>query len=126
MFKRLRLRNLLDDLPWHARAVETLFTRFPVELFIRSDKSPGFAQNFGQSAREQFKSERHNMSEHIKIASKIYDIVGEFVAQRAEKRSGVKRDELPKKDGTIDWILPTAGRAITLRRGKKRLPTLPR
>ena len=103
MFKRLRLRNLLDDLPWHARAVETLFTRFPVELFIRSDKSPGFAQNFGQSAREQFKSERHNMSEHIKIASKIYDIVGEFVAQRAEKRSGVKRDELPKKDGTIDW-----------------------
>ena len=103
MFKRLILHNLLDELPWHARAVETMFTRFPVELFIRSDKSPGFAQNFGQSAREQFKSERHNMSEHINIASKIYDIVGEFVAQRAEKRSGVKRDELPKKDGTIDW-----------------------
>ena len=103
MFKRLLLHNLIDDLPWHARAVETLFTRFPVELFIRSDKSPAFAQNFGLSAREQFKSERHNMSERINIASKIYDIVGEFVAQRAEKRSGVKRDELPKKDGTIDW-----------------------
>ena len=37
------------------------------------------------------------MSDQLKIASKVYDMVGEFVAQRAEKRSGFKRDELPKK-----------------------------
>ena len=107
MFKRLLLHNLLDELPWHVRAVETLFTRFPVELFIRSDKSPGFSQNFGLSAREQFKIERNNMSEQINIASKVYDFVGEFVAQRAEKRGGVKRDELPKKDGKVDWSAPS-------------------
>ena len=109
MFKRLLLRNLLDGLPWYARAAETLFTRFPVELFIRSDKSPRFAQNFGSSAREQFKlKERNDMSEQINIARKVYDIVGEYVAKRAEKRSGVKRDELPKKDGKVDWSTPSA------------------
>ena len=106
MFKRLLLHNLLDDLPWHTRAADTLFNRYPVELFIRSGESPGFAQNFGPSAREQFKIERNNMSEQINIASKVYDFVGEFVAQRAEKRSGVKRDELPRKDGKIDWSTP--------------------
>ena len=46
------------------------------------------------------------MSTHINIASKVYEMVGEFVAQRAEKRSGFKRDELPKKDGKIDWSNP--------------------
>ena len=104
LFKQLLLHNLLDGLLWHTQAADTLFTRFPVELFIRSAKSPGFAQNFGLSAREQFRNERNEMSDQINIASKIYGIVGEFVAQRAEKRSGVKRDELPKKeDGKIDW-----------------------
>ena len=107
LFKRLRLRNLLDGLPWHARVTDTLFNRFPVELFIRSAKSPGFAQNFGLSSREQFRNERNEMSDQINIASKIYDMVGEFVAQRAEKRSGIKRDELPKKDGQIDWSSPS-------------------
>ena len=107
LFKRLLLRNLLDCLPWHARAAETLFTRFPVELFIRSGKSPGFAQNFGLSSRGQFRNERNDMSDHINIASKVYGMVGEFVAQRAEKRSGVKRDELPKKEGKIDWSNPS-------------------
>ena len=104
LFKRLLLRNLLDGLPWHARVADTLFNRFPVQLFIRSGKSPSFAQNFGQSAREQFRNERNDMSDQINIASKVYHMVGEFVAQRAEKRSGFKRDELPKKDdGKIDW-----------------------
>lgn len=103
LFKRLLLRNLLDGLPWYARAAEILFTQFPVELFIRSGKSPGFAQNFGSSARERFRIERDNMGERINIASKVYDIVGEFVARRTEKRSGVKWDELPKKVGEVDW-----------------------
>ena len=108
LFKRLLLCNLLDGLLWHARATDTLFSRFPVELFIRSAKSPGFAQNFGLSAREQFRNERNEMSDQINIASKVYDMVGEFVAQRAEKRSGFKRDELPKKeDGKIDWSSPS-------------------
>ena len=108
LFKRLLLRNLIDGLPWHARAADTLFNRFPVELFIRSAKSPGFAQNFGLSAREQFRNERNEMSAQINIASKVYDMVGEFVAQRAEKRSGFKRDELPKKeDGKMDWSSPS-------------------
>ena len=107
LLKRLILGNLLDGLPWYARAAETLFTRFPVELFIRSAKSPGFAQNFGLSAREQFRNERNEMSDQINIASKVYDMVGEFVAQRAEKRSGFKRDELPKKSGKIDWSNPS-------------------
>ena len=103
MFKRLLLHNLLDGLPWYARVAETLFARYPVELFIRSEKSPGFARNFGWSAREQFKIERNNMSERVNIARKVYEFVGEFVAQRAEKRSGAKRAELPKKDGKVDW-----------------------
>ena len=107
LFKRLILRNLLDGLPWHTRAADTLFSRFPVELFIRSAKSPGFAQNFGLSSREQFRNERNEMSDQINIASKVYDMVGEFVAQRAEKRSGFKRDELPKKNGKIDWSNPS-------------------
>ena len=47
------------------------------------------------------------MSDQINIASKVYDMVGEFVAQRAEKRSGFKRDELPKKSGKIDWSNPS-------------------
>ena len=110
LVKRLLLRNLLDGLPWNARAADMLFNRFPVELFIRSSNSPGFAQNFGLSTREQFKITRDDMSEQINIASKVYNFVGEFVAQRAEKRSGVKRDELPKKDGKIDW---SASSAIT-------------
>ena len=107
LLKRLLLSNLLDGFPWYARAAETLFTRFPVELFISSAKSPGFAQNFGLSAREQFRNERNEMSDQINIASKVYDMVGEFVAQRAEKRSGFKRDELPKKSGKIDWSNPS-------------------
>ena len=107
LFKRLLLRNLLDGLPWCARAAEILFTQFPVELFIRSGKSPGFAQNFGSSAKEQFRIERNDMSEQINIASKVYDIVGEFVARRTEKRSGVKWDELPKRDGKVDWNIPS-------------------
>ena len=92
-FKRLRLNNLLNDLPWHAQAAEMLFNRFPVELFIKSDKTPEFARNFGPSVKEQFRIERDNMSEQINIASKVYGIVGKFVAERAEKRSGVKRNE---------------------------------
>lgn len=107
LFKRLLLHNLLDCLPWHARVADTLFNRFPVELFIRSAGSPGFSQNFGLSAREQFRNERNEMSAHINIASKVFDMVGEFVAQRAEKRSGFRRDELPKKDGKIDWSSPS-------------------
>lgn len=103
LFKRLLLLNLLDGLPWYARAAEILFTQFPVELFIRSGKSPGFAQNFGSSAKEKFRTERNDMSEQINIASKVYDIVGEFVDRRTEKRSGVKWEELPKKDGKVDW-----------------------
>ena len=108
LFKRLLLRNLLDGLPWYARAADTLFNRFPVDLFISSAKSPEFARNFGLSAREQFRNERNEMSDQINIASKVYDMVGEFVAQRAEKRSGFKRDELPiKEDGRIDWSSPS-------------------
>ena len=107
LFKRLLLRNLLDGLPWHARVTNTLFNRFPVELFIQSAKSPGFAKNFGLSSREQFRNGGKEMSDQINIASKIYDMVGEFVAQRAEKRSGFKRDELPKKNGKIDWSNPS-------------------
>ncbi len=105
-FKQLLLRNLLAGLPWYARAADTLFNRFPVELFIKSGKSPGFAQNFGLSASEQFRNEGNDMSDQINIASKIYEIVGEFVAQRAEKRSGVKRNDLPQKDGNTDWSKP--------------------
>ena len=38
------------------------------------------------------------MSDKLNLPAKVFDIVGEFVAARAEKRSGVTREQLPK-----DW-----------------------
>ena len=105
LFRRLLMRNLLDGLPWHARASETLFARYPVGLFIYSaEKSPKIARNFGRSARELFTRERSNMNDRLNLAGKVFDIVGEFVTSRAEKRSGINRDQLPKTDdGRTDW-----------------------
>lgn len=104
LFKRLLMRNLLDGLPWHSRAVDTLFTRYPVGLFINSETSPGFARGFGRATREQFRQERSGVSDKLNLAAKVFDIVGEFVAVRAEKRSGVTREQLPD-----DWNKPDQG-----------------
>lgn len=104
LFRRLLMRNLLDGLPWHARANETLFTRYPAGLFVYSERSPGFARSFGRAAREQFKRERSSMNDRLNLAGKVFDIVGEFVTSRAEKRSGITRDQFPKTgDGGTDW-----------------------
>ena len=106
LFRRLLMRNLLDGLPWHARA-EALFAQYPVELFVCSEKSPGFARSFGQAARELFTRERSNMNDRLNLAGKVFDIVGEFVTSRAEKRSRINRDQLPKTDdGRTDWTSP--------------------
>lgn len=104
LFRRLLMRNLLDGLPWHARAAETLFTRYSAGLFVHSENSPGFAHSFGRAAREQFKRERSSMDDRLSLAGKVFDIVGEFVTSRAEKRSGITRDQFPKTDdGRTDW-----------------------
>ncbi len=104
LFKRLLMRNLLDGLPWHARAVDTLFTRYPVGLFINSETSPGFARGFGRATREQFRKERSGVSDKLNLAAKVFDIVGEFVAVRAERRSSITREQLPKDaQGRTDW-----------------------
>ncbi len=118
LFRRLLMRNILDGLPWYARATETLFARYPVELFVCSEKSPGFTRSFGQATREQFKRERCSMNDKRNLAGKIFDIVGEFVANRSEKRSGVDRERLPRDgDGRTKWT-SDEGRKYTEAREK--------
>ena len=108
LFRRLLMSNVLDGLPWHARAADMLFMRYPVELFVTSEKSPPFARSFGQAAKERFLGERRGMDEKLNLAGKVFDIVGEFVARRAEKRSDVTREQFPRTEhGTIDWKKPT-------------------
>ena len=47
------------------------------------------------------------MNDRLNLAGKVFDIVGEFVTSRAEKRSGINRDQLPKTDdGRTDWTSP--------------------
>ncbi|MDE0219873.1 MAG: type I-MYXAN CRISPR-associated protein Cmx8 [Spirochaetaceae bacterium] len=103
LFRRLLMRNTLDGRSWYACAAETLFTCYPVELFVHSGKSPPFARNFGLAVREQFKGESTTMNDSLNLAGKVFDIVGQFVANRAERRSGVTREQLQAENGTTNW-----------------------
>ena len=109
LLRRLLMRNTLDGQPWYARAAEILFTRYPVELFVHSVKSPPVARNFGRAVREQFRGERTTMNDKLNLAGKVYEIVGRFVASRAERRSGVTREQAREKVAT-DAFLAIRGR----------------
>jgi CRISPR-associated protein Cmx8 len=114
LFRRMLMRNVLEGLPWHARADETLFTRYPVELFVHSPNSPGFASKFGREVREKFTGEI-SMNDKLNIAGKVFDIVGRFVASRAERRAGVTREQLHDKNGTMNWASRDAQKYLEAR-----------
>ena len=105
--KELLIRNLLARMPWHEN-VHTLFANYPTEFFFQSGNSPRW-NPFGLSARNRMKEainrltmEPENMSDPTfldeRLIQRVYHLIGNFVRQRSEDRSGIAEANLPKDE----------------------------
>lgn len=110
LFKSLRIRNLIAGRHWHEQ-VQKFFTTYPGEFFIYTTKSPRF-RFFGTDAKASFRKliadlerlEKANMQESNpeliddRLARRIYQLIGAYIRQRAESRSGLEVAKFTKNE----------------------------
>jgi CRISPR-associated protein Cmx8 len=118
IYKAFRVGNLLKGVRWFDSA-ETIFSSYPVEHFIQMQDSPDF-RFFGADVHKQFqaliedlKRQEDTMTEPAPqtlddaLARRIYSLIRSYVRQKAEMKSGVDIDTLPKNEkGYPDYPKP--------------------
>jgi CRISPR-associated protein Cmx8 len=93
--------------PWHS-AMMGLFTQYPSPFFIEGEETPRFLPRFGRDCREKllaFYKDIHDMSieelnedEKVKkLSLVIQKIINRHVEIRAERKTGIKVSNLPKR-----------------------------
>lgn len=101
LFKNLRFQNLLRNEPWYVGS-EDLFTQYPWQFFIQSQKTPPHLPFWGRDVRQTFDElkERNQMSQDAddKLATCIQRLIRTYVTNRSEEKSGVKFDSLSKDE----------------------------
>lgn len=114
-FKSQLLLNLLRNLNW-TEGFLGLFSKYPSEFFIRTDKTPETVSLFSADARKKFDTivdefhrleEAHTMAEDAvkkRIEKRVYDMIGAYVRQKTEAKSKIKWNDFKDKktsDGKI-------------------------
>lgn len=109
-FKSQLLLNLLRDVDW-TEGFLGLFSKYPSEFFIRTDKTPKTVSLFSTDARKKFDAiadeferleEAHTMAEATvpkpqSLEKRVYDMIGSYVRQKTEARSKIKWNDFKDK-----------------------------
>jgi CRISPR-associated protein Cmx8 len=140
LYKSLRIRNLLDGRSWHEGA-QSIFAGYPRGFFIHTAGTPHGIPFFGADVHKQFqaliddlKRQEDTMTEPAPqtlddaLARRIYSLIRSYVRQKAEMKSGVDIDALPKNEkGYPDYPKPyldakekAASSAFLAMRGRRR------
>ena len=121
-FKSQLLLNLLRDLDW-TQDFLGLFSEYPSEFFIHTDKTPRQFPFFSTDVRKKFGiiadefkllEEAHTMPESTvpkpqSLEKRIYDMIGAYVRQKTEARSNLKwSDFKDKKTSDGKMAIPPA------------------
>lgn len=117
-FKSRLLLNLLRGLDW-AEGFLGLFSDYPADFFVRTEKTPREFAFFSFDIRKKFKTlvdefrllqEVHTMPEETvpkpqSLEKHVYDMIGSYIRQKTEAKSEIKWSEFKNKkttDGRID------------------------
>ena len=109
-FKSQLLLNLLREVHW-AEGFLGLFSKYPCEFFIRTDKTPKTVSLFSTDVRKKFDTiadefkrleEVHTMAEATvpkpqSLEKRVYDMIGSYVRQKTEARSKIKWNDFKDK-----------------------------
>jgi CRISPR-associated protein Cmx8 len=109
-FKSRLLLNLLRDLDW-AEGFLGLFSEYPAEFFIHTEKTPRQLPFFSTDARKKFRiiadefkllEEAHAMAEATgpkpqSLEKRIYDMIGAYVRHKTEAKSNFKWSDFRDK-----------------------------
>ncbi len=107
LFKRFYLQSILQGILWYQRSIDIMAT-YPVELLVYSQgKTPKNMHYFSMDASKRF----HAIQEQLNIpeedmstvenqsdllALRIHNLIRNYVRRKAESRSKIKLNELPK------------------------------
>ena len=109
LFKRFYLHSILRDTPWYQGSLE-IMSIYPVELLVYSQGStPKNMHYFSMDASKRFyaiKEQLNILEEDMitdenrddQLALKIHNLIRSYVRRKAEGRSKIKLDDIPKGD----------------------------
>jgi CRISPR-associated protein Cmx8 len=117
LFKQFYLQSILQGTPWYQGSLD-IMAKYPVELLVYSQgKTPKNMHYFSIAASDRF----HAIQEQLNIpeedmnteenrddllALRVHSLIRNYVRRKAESRSKIKLDDLPK-DGDGKRIYPS-------------------